>query len=606
MRQLYILLLCLLGPALPALAADDTPTAVISHYTGSSQIGTWGTKKKESYDVAVRFQGPQYEGKTIRSISLPMNTTEGLTGFKLWLASDIAIGEKTFTADICSLDATAADGELTATLPEPYTIGAGGVYVGVSFDVTATSGKALTPLYVTDECSAGGFLIHTSRSLIRWKDQSASRTLPIMAEVSGVAQQAAYAKVDGSLVFEKGKPVTVPLTVYNDGAAGVQSLQFDYKLGSQSGTLSVNLAQPLSNLIGAHGDLTLRLPEIAEAGNYALDIDITKVNGQTNLSPDSHIAATVNVLNKKPLHRAVMEEYTGTWCGWCPRGYVGMLLMNQRHPDEFVGLAYHNGDPMETMRSSKYPSAVSGFPTAALDRVFMTDAYFGETERNMGIESTWQERCNAFANAMPAVTANLSDGKVYVQTNVEFAVASPATKYKLETVLVADGLKGTTDDWIQGSYYTQYTAKDFPEAEFVPFLRSSAVKNLEFDDVVVATSRLIGGLQDIAPVTADNQQEQLTYAFDLAAVRNTAGQAIIQDEGKLRVVALVIDGETGQIVNAAKTNVTVGSGIQSINADALTAPAAIYDAAGRRLHSVTHGLNIVRTADGKTVKVARP
>ena len=64
-------------------------------------------------------------------------------------------------------------------------------------------------------------------------------------------------------------------------------------------------------------------------------------------------------------HRPLIEEYTGTWCGWCPRGFTGMEMLRETFGEDFIGVAIHNQDPMAVLTTSQYPSNIQGFPSAA-------------------------------------------------------------------------------------------------------------------------------------------------------------------------------------------------------------------------------------------------
>ena len=83
-------------------------------------------------------------------------------------------------------------------------------------------------------------------------------------------------------------------------------------------------------------------------------------------------------------------------------------------------------------------------------------------------------------------------------------------------------------------------------------------------------------------------------------------KSLIQDKTKLRVVALLVDANN-KIVNAAKANVTGGteSGIAIVgnNTNGSDSPVAIYNLQGQRLDSMQKGVNVVKYASGKTVKV---
>ena len=48
------------------------------------------------------------------------------------------------------------------------------------------------------------------------------------------------------------------------------------------------------------------------------------------------------------IRHSVVEEFTGTWCGNCPRGIVGMQRLEEDFGDRFIGIAIHTGtgEPM--------------------------------------------------------------------------------------------------------------------------------------------------------------------------------------------------------------------------------------------------------------------
>ena len=63
---------------------------------------------------------------------------------------------------------------------------------------------------------------------------------------------------------------------------------------------------------------------------------------------------------------------------WCPKGFVGLENMDALLGDDFVGVSYHNRDPMEFAggdedRSSPMARPLS--PAHTLDRVHPTDPY---------------------------------------------------------------------------------------------------------------------------------------------------------------------------------------------------------------------------------------
>jgi hypothetical protein len=66
----------------------------------------------------------------------------------------------------------------------------------------------------------------------------------------------------------------------------------------------------------------------------------------------------------------VYEEATGTWCGWCVRGHIGLKDMEHYHPDgSWIGIAVHNADPMVLAAyDTALASFISGYPSGAINR----------------------------------------------------------------------------------------------------------------------------------------------------------------------------------------------------------------------------------------------
>ncbi|CAM1367700.1 Omp28-related outer membrane protein [Tenacibaculum xiamenense] len=68
---------------------------------------------------------------------------------------------------------------------------------------------------------------------------------------------------------------------------------------------------------------------------------------------------------------ALIEDYTGNWCGWCPRVSYAIEKVYEQ-TDNVVTVAAHlaNNDPMENDYSRALANAfsVDGFPTAYVDR----------------------------------------------------------------------------------------------------------------------------------------------------------------------------------------------------------------------------------------------
>lgn len=588
-----------------AAMAGDAKVACTANTSGT--VKYFGSEKKENYDVAVMLTGKNLKGLKVESVSVPfMGDNANTSNIRMWITKKLSLVNRKNVVDGPTAEAkldTAAH-VATASFDEPYTIDADTLYVGYSFNVTKLTAKTKMPVAVVADASSLGFFIHSSRTFLKWMDKSALGTSAISVTLSGVETNDASFDALGTIYGQKETPTQVAMTLRNLGANPISSIDYSYTQGTVTGNGHLDLATPLAAYYGLSTTVNLTLQAMPTKGDYPVVINLDKVNGQELKGVKSE--GNIIVYNVLPKHRAVMEEYTGTWCGWCPRGLVALEVMSRLYPDDFIGLSYHNGDPMAVMESSQFPSSVNGFPNADIDRRFGSlDPFYGVQNEGFGIETLWKKCCEVVAPAsIDAEAAYSDDGKtINAKATMVFPVSlTDGDRYKVEFVLVADDLHGEGESWLQKNYYepTDKAELKFDEAE--PFVQGlQKVPGIHFDDVVVATTRLSDGLVSLPATIQEDEPVVIEGSFDFEAVK------VRQNASKMRVAALLIDSTTGIIANAAKAQVSGAekTGIETVNANRLQdEPKAYYDLQGRRLNSPRQGLNIIRLASGKSVVVA--
>src|SRR5579883_3105551 len=70
-----------------------------------------------------------------------------------------------------------------------------------------------------------------------------------------------------------------------------------------------------------------------------------------------------------PTRKVLLEEFTGSWCGWCPRGIWAIQQLETKYPNNFIPVAFHNSDPMDIPTGQDtLEASVSGYPDGWLDR----------------------------------------------------------------------------------------------------------------------------------------------------------------------------------------------------------------------------------------------
>lgn len=298
------------------------------------------------------------------------------------------------------------------------------------------------------------------------------------------------------------------------------------------------------------------------------------------------------------VRNVLVEEFTGTACGWCPRGMVGMQLMHEAYGHRFVGIAlhwYNTTDVMFLQRDTYYPLTFTSAPSCRLNRGEQMDPKYG-TGGVVGYSVLDDLAAEMERPATVAVTVeglwNADQSEVSATARVKSL--GHRSHLQVEFVLVADSLGGLTSTWRQANNYASYTAEDAGDPDMAPFCiggeyGSSAVaaRNL-FNDVAIAGSFAEGNCM-VDPLFDVQPGEERTVGFTLsmptkALLRNSI------DAEYVSVVAIVTDGETGEVENADKRRVgehATATAISQLKEGSVqgdnAAAIQLYDLQGRRL-----------------------
>ena len=583
-------------------------------YTGSGTLKGMGTLKAETYDVAMLLNDPSLVGMRITGINVPLNTAATVTDCKAWLTKQLTLESGNNVPDIASIDFTPEGKWVEVTFAEPYTITEEGVYAGYSLTVPSVdTDNANDPNKVPIMCIAsndlGNLYMHTSRSVRKW------RNLPETAYY-GMGAYAMVVRLTGDNVKEHaaallppdelntylavGKKTTLTLTLENHGTAAISNIDYEMTIGGETIEKHVNVTVK-GSYFGSKANLKVEIPAQQTAGTYPVSITVKKLDGVDNEDVQPTTTFTMAYLSEFPKHKPLMEEYTGTWCQYCPRGMAGMEAMNKLYPDDFVGVAFHNGDPMQV--TALYPNDVNSFPNGYLDRVLNVNPFSGTNGGSLGIKDDWKRRQNIIAPAsieLKAVWADEAQTKLEVTSTTTFVRDFKNSPYQLTYILTADGLKGDTNDWWQVN-----ALSGDAEAKKDPYLavfanQSSPIKNIEYNDVAIqlSNSRALAMEGTLPGSVEGGKGYEHKYVFDVTE------NELVQDKTKLRPVVVLIDTTTGEAVNADKVGVSSETdGISEIPSDdeLQRADGRSYDLQGRELNAAHRAMRGIYIVNGKKV-----
>ena len=354
----------------------------------------------------------------------------------------------------------------------------------------------------------------------------------------------------------------------------------------------VKLTEPIN--VNDFGKLLVKVPTFNQLGDHQLVCNITHVNGKPNTTTFSSSTLDITVVTKVPTCRVVFEDYTAMWCRYCPRATAIMEYLTKKHPDDFIGIAVHQGDPM----------SIGGYKRPVVGRIGLPYVWSSRTEKvggNTGEEAYQKVKARgAVMDIDVKAQWDASSKAIKVQSTTTFRTNLPNANYALAYVVIEDGVHNAS--WGQANTFNGETGLLAENKEFGPFVKEDrVVYGLKYNHVARTFLGIDNGLAGSLPnkVVADQ-------AIKHEATFNGIGRSwTAQNKNNLRVVVMVIDNTTHNIANAARCQITPygTTAISSANATAERVEVARFNLKGQRISAPERGINIVKYSDGTVEKV---
>lgn len=573
-----------------------------------------GLEELSTYEAAYFVPGDGVlRGASISGVNVPVWSPANLANVSVWVSETLNSGRAVVKKAVDTADLTASEYNAIA-FDEPYAIPVKGVWVGITLTVTKleTSGDKFPIMCGGDDIPNGLWLNYTGGSWGDYSDKGFG-AYAMQLFISGMEQPEYYASfivAPATVMGQYGEELAVPVTICSDGKNPVNTIDYTVDVNGTKTQKRMLLRKTLPAGMSRHGYDYVRFTAPHEVGTFTPKLYIDKVNGEDNPGRDQELTFELRVTSRQAVRKSVVEEMTGTGCGYCPRGWVGMEALKENR-ENFIGIAVHQYNKSDPMYVADYYSLVSlgltSAPACNIDRKSgKIDPYYGSS----GSIFTDFDKYNEM---MPDVAVEVSGAfnsdftAVDATANVEYLVGGGS--YTVAFVLTADDLQDAS--WVQSNY----TASSNPEqtvgtdprlAGMADFCKGgiygqSAVRGLTFNDVMIGSSYKGGG--NMAPRltggTTAGSIGSASYSVPMPASASLM-KAIKKD--KVYVVALVID-KNGTIANAERARVSGGETAISSAKSAAATVVERYTASGQRITSPAKGLNIVRMSDGTVRKI---
>ncbi len=349
------------------------------------------------------------------------------------------------------------------------------------------------------------------------------------------------AVIDGYDKFWTGDHFTVEGSMANDGFVPITSFTASWTKGSEtvSQTYSdVNIPFTKSYVFN------LDLPALASGTNSDdYTIAISNINGGAD-DDASDNSGTINVTVEgvEPVEgrKVVLEEGTGTWCQWCPRGAVMMDFMHDKYPEVAIPIAVHNADPMKvTVYDTGMGTLISGYPSGLVDRA---DGEWDPTE----FEQRLIERMliPVPVGVQHNVAYDAATRLITVESILHFNQAMNGN-YQIAMVITEDDVTGTASTYRQVNTYSGGAFGPMGGFESLPNPVPAA--QMVYNHVGRTIFNSFTGAAGSVPAT--------NAAGSTVSFTSTYTHPATQDVTQMHAVTMLIDMASGEIVNAEETPV---------------------------------------------------
>lgn len=584
----------------PAKASGIEGTDLWGYYLGDNinDFTGLGTGSAGSFRVAIKVPGTGVlAGTKIRGVNLP--SLGALTSVSAWCATGLSNSSIFVTKEVRGVSTA---GYHTVEFDEPVEIPASGLYVGYTFTSTQTY-----PIPTTGNDTPGGLFLSTSATGAL-QDYSAGGfgVSGIQVFVEGMVLPDNGVSISSANCYgaAKGAEGKVIVDVTADSNNGASTIGYTVKINGveTTGVANVNIPSGLSK----KGQFEAPFIAPDELGTFNGTVAITTVNGQPNELSTDPVAFSGYTVTRIVPHFSVVEEFTGTGCPWCTRGWAGMEAIKSRRTENGLAIVWHRYNNTDPMYQASYVSNIfsGAAPECVVDRkALKLDPYFGDNDTEDGILKTVDDYSRYAATAGITLKANFVDEtnkQVYVTSDTEFLTNT--TGYSIGYVVTADGLTGTTSTWKQANNYAGYTVEEAGVLENIPELadfckggkygKSSVA--LVYNDVMLTSTYGSNG-KTLVPAFTTGQVGDIESSEYTLTLPTKAALVNAFNYEKIFVTAIVTD-KNGQVVNAARVRVLAPGqevdGIEAIEVNTNNSD-AIYNIAGQRVSSMQKGINII-------------
>lgn len=564
--------------------------------TQGSGTPTWGAC--ENAKAALEFTADMlkpYAGCKI--VAIRFGICQPLTKSRVFIAPAETLEKE--TDDFVSKDVPAPEvGWNYITLDEPFDID-GKQEIIVGYDYQQRDDKYMGGIFrpecyplsmVVEGLNTKGSLLYTNkRGTVGWYEQGKGANLSIQIIIEGDFNDYCAIPFDfGTVATEVDKDTVAKIRIMNNGTSAIERLSYITTVDGKAATeKEITLDSPIDE--GTSGFIYADIPAIGEYARKAVSVEITKVNGNDNKAKTKVAKGYAGAAKEFYPRNLVIEEFTTEKCSNCPaaaeRLHEALQSLDQT---KVFPVCHHSGFGTDWLTKECDTELVGmmygnkgGFaPAVGFNRDYNLIAEEDNNRRGNVTNPVSTELIKIYANNALTKVAN-SELKMEVVKNSDDTQATVIITGKCnEAFDVDNGLLTlyVTEDDIPAHSQTGASG-DFMHMHVIRYYNSVWGDKVEWDG---------------------NGSFSATYNVDLDPEWN---------KEKLNFVAFLnkydeydyTNNKIDNSVGIAYKDITAG--INGISNSGNAEEIARYTVNGIKVSTPVKGLNILKTSDGRTLKV---
>lgn len=465
-----------------------------------------------------------YKGCNIVGVNYGSPTSQGLSSVSVWIRTS-PDGADITSGKITSTNYGWHEGSVT-----PYTITGeeAELWIGATYrnDTRAYYAVSFAGTTVPDGCYVNAGSGWTNYSTQGW----GSLSLEAIVEGAGVkSRDLALQNVTCSQrAVQIGQDFVVDGLIKNNASDVATNPVIRYSVNGQpsgtythSGSIAARASAPFS--------ITIPTENITTEGPATVELSLEWADGQPDQAPADNVASLqIEMTRLSFTRRMVVEEHTGSWCGWCVRGIVGLKEMKEKYGDDFIGIGIHNQDMYAVQAYDDFISGyMNGYPNSIINRSgSQVDPSF------TNLASRWTKMDHT-AEADITLDASCADGKITFNSHSQFVFNATNADYRVAFVLLENQLPiRQTNNYNGGS------------TVMGGFESMGSPANINIDDVARGIYPSPAGEKGALPATI-KASTIYDYSYTTALPK-------LSNPANVEAVALLLNGSTGEILNAIK------------------------------------------------------